>query len=255
MKEEIKTLLRENLLLIERLTNVDSDVDLIYNRFFKNDVDEIKRTNMVNRKMFSEGEMSTSELKSTQSINANKIKKCDIIINYPNKNNLYSPEKSLISLTINQNALEHALDNEGSLKLAHSHLYGNQANTFLKEFSEERIKGSIHHELVHWIDDTINNSHLYKSMKKAGGKKLKRIYRNVPTNASTMEIQAQIHNIKQYYNKHKDIWDTLSFNDIINSVLTINVVYHELHGNIRIEWLKRLKRRMAREGLLGNKMR
>jgi hypothetical protein len=255
MKEEIKILLRENLLLIERLTNVDSDVDLIYNRFFKNDVDEIKRTNMVNREMFSVDDMSTSELKSTESINANKINKCNIIINYPNKGNFYQPKKSLISLSINQGALEYALDNNGSLKLAHSHLYGNKANTFLKEFSEERIKGSIHHELVHWIDDTINNSHIYKSLKKTEEKKLKMVYRNIPIDASTMEIQAQIHNIKQYYNKHKDIWDTLSFNDIINSVLTINVVYNKLHGNVRIEWLKRLKKRMAREGLLGDNMR
>jgi len=126
-----------------------------------------------------------------------------------------------------------------------------------KEFTEERIKGSIHHELAHWIDDTMHNQHIKKYVdnnieKNAAGEALP--YNKTTVNAIPMERQAQIHNIKQLHNKYKDIWDTLSFNDMIELSNTLKATMTSLPAELRKQWIKDTKMRMYREGLLGIKM-
>ena len=76
----------------------------------------------------------------------------------------------------------------------------------------------------------------------------------LPVNASKMEIQGQIHNVKQLHNKYKDIWDEMPFQKLLSLSISLNTVYKELSGDIRKKWIRQLKTRMAREGLLGKKM-
>jgi hypothetical protein len=129
-----------------------------------------------------------------------------------------------------------------------------QRKTLIKEFTEIRIKGSIHHELAHWIDDTLNNRHI----KARVGKAMERNTRDlggIPVDATRMEIQGQIHNIKQAYNKNKDVWDELSFQDVLDLLPSTNSVNNKLTGETKAKWRKELKLRMNREGLLGKNMK
>jgi hypothetical protein len=126
-----------------------------------------------------------------------------------------------------------------------------------KEYTEERIKGSIHHELAHWIDDTFNNQHLKKRIEKnlalnSAGEALP--FDKVTVNAHYMEIQAQIHNIKQLHNKYADTWDTLSFDEMIGMSPSLYNTYRSLPYSLKTQWVKKLKMRMFREGLLGKRM-
>ncbi len=69
-----------------------------------------------------------------------------------------------------------------------------------------------------------------------------------------VEIQGQIHNVKQLYNKYMDIWDDLSFMDMIGMSPPLIGIYNELNFEQKKTWTRDLKTRMFRENLLGKKM-
>lgn len=257
MKPLIKKLLRENL-LNEKLADIDSDVDMLYTKYFEYDINEIQNTGIVRKDMFIDTEIDTSVLKSPECIEANRLNPCKILINKSmsrNSDNYYQPSTSTISLSINKSAINYIIyDTNGNVEVAIKMLPNErQQNGLRAELTEEKIKGSIHHELAHWIDDTLHNKHITKRVNKAmelgtpnvGG---------IPVNATKMEIQGQIHNVKQLYNKYKDIWDELTFNELIKRSPSLNSIYGNLSGEFRTKWLRDLKTRMHREGLLGKKM-
>jgi hypothetical protein len=251
MKKLIKKLLRENL-LTEKLTNIDSDVNLLYNLYFKDDIDEIERTNIVTRNMFKINQTTTGFLKDEESIMANQLKPCTIYIN--EYSNFYQPKKSIISVGIHQQALDYVLSKGGDFIEAIDGLSNNQKRLFIFEFTEEKIKGSIHHELTHWIDDVFHNRHIEKRIDKAEELKTRDIG-GIPVNATKMEIQGQIHNVKQLYNRYKNNWNELTFDDILDMSPTLHSVNNSLPSNFKERWLRDLKIRMNREGLLGKNMR
>jgi len=73
-------------------------------------------------------------------------------------------------------------------------------------------------------------------------------------NATKIEIQGQIHNIKQLYNKYKNVWDEISFQDMLDMSSSLLSINDGLKGETNAKWRKELKQRMNREGLLGKKM-
>jgi len=106
MKGLIKKLLRE-VILSEKLIGVDSDVDMLYNKYFKNDIDEIEITGKVTADMFKPGNDNSTNLKDPESIESNKSKVCNIKINYGS--NHYDPNKDIISISINNSAVEYVI--------------------------------------------------------------------------------------------------------------------------------------------------
>lgn len=259
MKKLIKKLLRENL-LNEKLTEVDEDVDFIYDKYFKEDINEIQRTGVVTENMFSTNKLNTGDLTSKSSVEAHKLNPCTIHINNFDlvTDNFYNPNEQIISISINDDAFKYALRYGGNIQKAKSWLNDNQQKQFENEFTEDKIKGSINHELVHWIDDTLHNRHIKNRLNRAqelGSKN----FNNEPINMHYVEIQAQIHNIKQAKRKYQDIWDELSFKELISFVPSLKTIYSQLNNpymgdNKLKKWLKKLKTRMYREGLLGKNM-
>lgn len=252
MKSLIKKLLRENL-LNEKLTNIDDDVNMFYLKYFDFDVKELERTGVITNTMFLQSETNTVILKSDDSIKSNNLNSCIIKLN--TGSNGYQPSTRTITIGVTSNAINFIKDEaKGNINLAINMLTDEKYKDLLsREFTEERIKGSIHHELAHWIDDTLNNGHINKRLDKAmevGTRDLG----GIPVNATKMEIQAQIHNIKQLHNKYSDIWDSLSFNDMLKYSPPLSNVYNSLIGAVKIKWIRELKTRMYREGLLGKNM-
>jgi hypothetical protein len=167
MKKLIRKLLRESI-LSEKLTDVDTDVDMLYDKYFKGDVDAIERTGFVTSAMFEKSETDTSILTSPDSIRCHEVNPCVIKIN-PGLN-YYNPNNKIIGIGVSKNAYNFVIDYvDGSIERAIEYLQDeHQRKTFIKEFTEARIKGSIHHELAHWIDDTLNNSATIKDSLNAG---------------------------------------------------------------------------------------
>ena len=163
------------------------------------------------------------------------------------------PSKQIINLTMNDNALKHVMNYEGNIELAKNELPESLQKMLKQEFTEEKFKGTINHELVHWIDDTLHNKHIQKTLEKAketnGG-----IFRNKPINMSYLEIQAQIHNIKQAKRKHSENWDNITFGDLLEIIPSLGCINNNLSFENKEQWRKTIRRRMYREGLLGKKM-
>lgn len=253
MKGYIKHLLREGL-LTEKLIDIDSDVDFIYDKIFKSDIDKIQELGIINGSMFKDHyRLDTSMLTSELCEKANNINPCSIIFN--NGRNYYKPSANEISISVHTGAVNLIIDNGGNLYDTDSYLNDEQSRKIKFEFTEAKIKGSIHHELVHWIDDTLNNRHVSKSLTKASelSNKSDRVFKG-PVNASKLEIQAQIHNIKQLHNKYKDMWDDLTFDDMISYSPPLTSIMNGLNGDVKSKWVRAIKTRMYREGLLGKKM-
>lgn len=259
MKLLIKQILREGL-LTEALPDVDSDVNLLYDKFFKDDVDTITTTGSVDKNMFDSAKVDTSILTSDICVEAHSKNPCDILINH--SSNYYNPGDRVISLGINQGALEFLKNvNIGTgvegvyrLDLALGSLDRRSKVRFENEFKEHKIKGSINHELLHWLDDTLHNKSISKFLSRASEVGKDVYLKGKDVNTSKMEIQAQMGNIKQLKNKFSDMWDYLSFNDLIGMSVSLSVIYDSLRGRDRDEWVRNLKTRMYREGLLGKKM-
>jgi hypothetical protein len=142
----------------------------------------------------------------------------------------------------------------GFIKDAIKRIPTNQKNMFLQEFTEHRVKGSIHHELTHWIDDTLNNNHINRYITKYKNK-FEKEYSSGNINANYVERQAQIHNIKQLYNSHKLIWDSLTFQEMLNLSPTLVFLFRRLSEDDKKQWTKDIKKRMFRENLLGKMMK
>lgn len=236
--------------LTEELHNVDDDVDLLYNKFFKSDIDKIKRSGIITKNLFKKYRIDTSRLKSLKSIKTHKLNPCEILIN--RGGNSYNPNKHIINLSINNDAVNYVINGyKGNLKNAVDDTYDDLKDSLNNEFEEHKIKGSIHHELTHWIDDTLYNSHINKFINK---NIIDKKYNNTTVNTLPFEINAQIHAIKQIKNKNEDKWDNLTFGDLIKFSPSLSNIYRTLSYDDKNEWIKKLKKRMHREGLLGKKM-
>lgn len=266
----IKTIMGLNETLItEKLTDIDDDVDLIYNTYFKKDIDNVKETGYVTRDMFKEHTTDSSILKSDLAVKSHELMPITITINkryYHGIPNFFDFQNNTVGLSINPNAFDTALEFGGNIEKASSYITDEMsAFHFKQEFTEEKIKGSIHHELVHWIDNTLNKGSVKTSKNKYNDMITKqRAKQNEPGSAGDtnpldinieyIERQAQIHNIKQFYNKHKDNWDELTFNDLLKHIPTLGIVHKRLNPNLRNKWVRLIKHRMYREGLLGKRM-
>lgn len=251
MKSLIKNLLRETLLR-ERLTDVGDDVEMLYMRYFDHDIKELEQTDTLRKDMFARSESDTSVLTSKECIEAHKLNPCVIKVN--TGNNGYDPIDKILYLSVNNNAINHVKNEGGNLTMAMDGLlHQNQKISLAYEFSAEKIKGSIHHELAHWTDDTFHNQHIKKRIDKVV-KTGNRNLGGIPVNATKMEIQGQIHNVKQLHNKYKDIWDSLTFYDMLKYSPALMSIFNNLTGEIKTKWLRELKTRMHREGLLGKNM-
>lgn len=248
MKSLIKKLLRENL-LTEKLTNIDDDVNFLYVKYFEGDVNELEKTGIITPEMFQRGATNTDTLNTEESIKGNQLNSCIILVN--GGSNFYRPSTNFISISVSSNALNYVNSAfGGNFKQA---INGPHSVSLSREFSEERIKGSIHHELAHWLDDTFNNQHINKRTQKpaeAGTVNLG----GVPVNSTKMEIQGQIYNVKQLHNKYANIWDSLTFSEMLKYSPPLNMVYQQLPDKFKTQWVRDLKTRMYREGLLGKNM-
>src|SRR6478735_3550593 len=150
-----------NTFLNESLIHLNDDVDYIYDTYFKKDIDYVKEDNYLIPSLFKISEFDSSVLKSEDAKKAHKLNPITILINKYNRN-FYSPEIKIINLSVNKSAIYHILDSGKKLSGALETLEGSQKKSLNQEFVSSTKKATIHHELVHWIDDTLNNNHLSK---------------------------------------------------------------------------------------------
>ena len=258
--------MRSNEFIIEATYDLDNDVDMLYDIAFADIVKAIKSGTW-------DGEEpplrlgTTKMLTSPDCIKADKENRMNIVTTQDNQYNPYGTSVlgPFISIAINQDVLEIIRRAHNSFTYALELIPSSQHDMFKTEITPERIKGSIHHELSHWLDDTFHNRHISNRLewskqaaeKHKDYKKASNIITQGKKNVglSNYEINAQIHAIKQLKRANEKIWDLLSFEDMIK----LNASLTQLMNDVKKigeygTWKKALLKRMYREKLLGKEM-
>jgi hypothetical protein len=236
----------EGEVLTEKLMEIDDDVDYIYDTYFRADLDRVWANNKIAHNSFPKRTTDTSILKSPLCVKAHEINPTEIHINYGSNYYRSDQSKELISISVNSNLIDSALGFRTLDDFIRTY------DTAKYDLSEEKIKGSIHHELVHWLDDSLHNRHLSKSISKYYEKNKDK--NKVDVYLKTFEIQALIHNIKQMRRKYEDQWDELTFEELVKITPTLYHLYKNFTPEQKIVFTRKIKTRMSREGLLGKKM-
>lgn len=267
MSDDIKKYLKllESSVLNEKLLEIDDDVDRIYRRYFKPLLDELKdknfldsndlyrRLDRVYHRTVSLAELVDQDvLQTPEMLELAKINPYFTIeFNNPNKSGgVYYPTKNAMSLSINIAAVELLIQYKYDMEYLSQVIPNFKA--FKSEFTPEKNKGTIHHELAHFYDDTMNNKHIKKYIDNKNDTRRKQ-----PVAVSNFEIEGTIHSIKQYM-KNNDDWDTMNFNDLIANIPSMDAIKDELKDNKPFMWelwKRKIKARMAREEILGKNMR
>lgn len=258
--------------LIEKTFNLNRDVDYIYKTYiekFKNKI----INNKWDGKTYPEIQIQSTDLKSPIAKKASNVNEVTIFINNKTGSSaFYQPKSNSIVIGINSNALgyisgEILEDNNVTFEEVIKGLPRGQGEEFRNEFSADRIKGTIYHELSHWLDDTFHNRYIGKMLKKASemsqtvGKKRTKEFMTKgkgDINLTFLEINAQIHAIKQLKRGNKDIWDLLTFDEMLNLNASLNLLkkrFLELGQKEYKGWKKNILKRLSREKLLGQNMR
>lgn len=262
IKEAIMQTLRQ--FLTEKTFNLSYEVNYLYKALgFEDYVKKIK-----------EGKYNTPTPKKRISadefmkiVKSKDIKEADYFIPLyeirtdSNAGATYNPMNSIgaiITVSVSKNASEMYRDHKGDFSA-----FGKKDQNYLKyEISEDRIKGTIRHELSHWCSDATNGRYLSKRLNKMN---------NDPTRAyeilnkggkqqhqfmTDYEIDAQIHAMQQHRISNRSKWRRYkSYKDALRDQPWHNPLEQTLSKSEYELWYKKFRKRAAREGIVGWKMR
>jgi len=270
----------------EKLYDINKDVDFIYNKVYKNTIENIFKNkisiqqldSIINKKFI----IKSGELLSKDCIEANKVDPVVISCEYYNeegtgydalqKNNLIIITTDINLLySIVENNYEYDLDLEDHLK--NSIALFNKAPHKLQQYVEKDFKFKIAHELTHWVDDVSHGRFLLKRQIKANDiinntllkketkdKLLLQILSKGKGHiyVSDTEINAMIHQISKLKSELSDYkWNTISLEQMLYHVQIFHTfkkikdkIGREKFYNFQKQFLKRL----SKEGLLGKNM-
>ena len=253
--------------ITEKTFNINKDVDYIYNKFFRKPIKSMQAgTYKYPQRELTFGKMYSKDLPSKTAQKANDIRPIIIKAGILDVGNAYAPLDSKICLSINKNAVS-AFNNPNinTIEDAESVVPEGMYDRFKNEFSESAIKGSIHHELAHWMNDAIYNLNLSKSMLKA------KQFSDVPAeqynflkrgeidiDVTFMEIDAQVNAVKQLKKNYKKEWDNIDLYGLQKIKPSFNTIFKNMKSKgkaVYDRYMKRLFHRLDREKLLGKSMR
>lgn len=258
----LKRYLKEELLL-EKTFNIKKDVKLVYDKLFAGFVAEIKRgdlppTEIIQGAMKSTGysreSMSSSQLVSKSARAAHAIKPITIHAGvFPSPS--YDPIDNRINLTFNPQVLD--IIRQGTQET----LPKDQIRRFNSETSPNKMKATIAHELSHWMNDALHNSHIEKIVDMAHEFHDPSILKlgKEDVNMTHFEIDAQIHGIKALKQQYTTAqWNKMTLKDVMELYPPIDGTWRSTtrYGKEVVGiWKKLLLKRMAREKILGKNMR
>jgi hypothetical protein len=202
--------------------------------------------------------MSSGELKSKQGKEAHAINPIDIYLTFDDKGNYYSPAENVIHFSFNAQQVDILRNANFDMDRVEG-MVGTKMKRFGEELSVSAIKGSIYHELSHWLNDSLHDKNITKLLNRAAehvGHEwdiMKQGHGNV--NQTFIEIDAQIHSIKQIKRDNKKTWNDITWTDIVQLKSPfLGVIKQSILNNEYDEYMKHMLKRMHREGLLTRKL-
>jgi len=284
----------KSLLLLERLFELDRDVDLIYNLAFKQFIDKIqsKKMSLLAYDNFSKFPIQkiirSDKFISKDSRLAHKINPIEVICGFIFGNqggSVYKPLKTLsknyedfnsypLYVLLDREILRDFISNNYSWdNLFDKNISLFKVQEYKASISEDNVKERIAHELSHWIDDTKhgrfllkraidieeikNNELLLDKEKNLLITKIKKQGEQHPYMIDT-EINAIIHSVKILKNKKKNEYDSMTLSDLFANTAIYSLA-QDVHNKAGREgyykWQKQIITRLSREGLLGKNMK
>jgi hypothetical protein len=250
--------------LLEKLFDLDQDVDFIYDKFFKQFINnfKLKKITKIDITNWKSKKIDSNELKTIDSKKAHIINPITItndILN--NEGNFYAPNNNLINISIKVNVLLKYIEYNYNDEKIKKNLPLYQYEIFKNELTESGIKSSIYHELSHWVSDSLYNRHMKNIIdlaNKYNNPELLKL-KQKDVNLTYFEIDAQIHAIKNLKKLYDFVWDKWSFENIFFNypalMATAKRVYKEYGQEVLNIWQRNLIKRMNREKLLGKNMK
>jgi len=253
-------------ILKEKTFSIDLDVDLIY-RFggFKQFIDEFDagkfpyKASILNGRDVEFAQFDSSKLKTPQCKRAHLTNPVTIWCGLSmdsGHSNYYNTNGKLIHLSPEVQILQYAYG-----ILPKYNLTTNQEKLITNGVSEHYMKIVIEHELSHWLDDTMHNFHIRKDTDKSyAAKRDMRLHGERDINTTQFEIDAQVHGLKALKASMSDReWNTITTEELFYmypSLHAINqILINRYDEDESVKWQKKLLTRMAREGLLGRRMK
>lgn len=241
--------------MTEAVFHLRKDIDNLYNKGFKPIVDEIETALKTGEAPPTNGklmkflggrnsvllEIDSSKLVSSDAKKAHEIRPVKIILEIGNRGNFYRPSDEQIVVSIPENII----DIFQRLLWDKKEILSQVKNaTIFKEITENKLKGTINHEMSHWIRNALTGhlDKMFTKMNKKLSDKQKLAIRtqpdvnkfdrdiekitlksltmgNISKVATSYELDAYIHNIMEYkesvgikkYNKIKlsDLFDEI----------------------------------------------
>jgi len=271
---------------LEKTFDINQDVNLIYNLFFKEFFIKLKNKEFKSyedikqqyyKLFFSSekgfdkvydsdtilfGSIETFKLKSKDCKEASRVNPLIIYCGVFEggsyyKTKVHDIDKSYIIISINQGALLLYFN-----KYFKNNLNKNSRIELKNTLNSQNIKLTIAHELSHWIDDSLHKGFLTSLADLSSWLQdediLKLKQKNV--NMTYFEINAQVNAIKNL-KKQKELkkWDVLTFEDLFFEYPSLRRIAQEIFSKYKKEtleiWEKYLLKRLARENLLGKNMK
>ena len=262
-REKIRDMFCEsNYVINEAMFDIYEDVDYIWENgfkvvieYYKNNPKEIYNICSIKKDKIVVI-LKSINLPSSISKEASLDNPIDIYIGFINVGNSYDVRNRRINLTLNCSAIE-ALGLNG---LEYIHKVEKTYPTIASEFSKLSLRGTISHELAHWLDESYHDKNITRILKQVTKDKNKKNFSKTYFSLATIqEIDANIHAINSM--KHElgqEEWDKLTFMDILSKKPSLKHAFDKLKTLDKkryFEWKKRFFGRMAREGLIGKNVR
>ena len=258
-----------DLFLNEKTFNIGKDVDFIYNKGFKPYLDilfniknpnakidffkAIDKNNPNDRELLlatiDSSKLSTKKCKAAHEVNPITIK-----AGIKDYGSFYNPQKKLIWVSMNW----HVVDMYRAYGIRAWERVRDGRERFRNELKVSAIKGTIYHELSHWLSDSLYNQHIAKRLEIAQKTQDASIVSRFGSALFTdFEIDAQVHAIKQIKRDYRKTFDSLTWMDIIKIKGTFHVIFKKLNTLKPEEqqiYFKLMSKRLARESLLSKGM-
>lgn len=168
--------------------------------------------------------------------------------------NHYSPSKKAIHISLDWGVADAMVNRLADIPK-------HQIPMLKNEVSELKHKGTIRHELTHWIDDSLHNFYITKSLnniddlsrqkktKQAEIAYKKDISHNQPDiYLAPVEINAMVNQIAEYKRRvGNKKYDSLSWSQLMTELPSLATLNYK-HG---AKWRKKMFERLSREGLIG----
>jgi hypothetical protein len=219
---------------------------------------------------------NSSKLKSYAAKQAHEANPILISFGTSKARSFYKPpqngKRGTMAVNINRNVfdsmkmlLRRWKDGDPDPKVVMGVRWGSRFETIAREFDATTIKGTIAHELNHWLSDTMHNFYITNSIGKYSKMTYgERMAHDATETQSQHELEAQVQSIQTLKDVvGEDVYKKFDWVDLFKHRLSLNSNF-KVFSKYAIKILddadfdnmmKRLARRLHREGLLTRKMR